>query len=123
MLTRKRDFFEDLMGLDEIFNPSELMVSPLAEYDYDSDTKEHVITIQAPGFKKEEIKIEVTNRGITFTGEIKDEKRKTARKKFSYASGKTGIDPNSVDAKLEDGILTVKFKTDQEKNSKIIEIK
>jgi HSP20 family molecular chaperone IbpA len=127
MLARKRDFFEDFVGslVDEIFTPRELMVIPssMAEYDYDSDTKEHVITIHAPGFKKDEIKLEIDNRGLNIAGEIKDEKRKAIRKKFSYLYGKNGINPDSVNASLEDGILTIRFKTDQGNNSKTIEIK
>lgn len=97
-----------------------------ATYDFDEKTREHNITVQAPGFKKEDIKIEVDNQGISLSGEIKDEsiKGRVSQQKFSYFLRKPGINDDTVDAKLEDGILSVKFKTEKEKKtSKTIEIK
>lgn len=92
-----------------------------ASYNYDEETKDHVITVQAPGFKKEDINIEVDNRGITLKGEIND--KRIGEKKFHYEMKKFGIDSKTVDASLEDGILSIKFKTEKEKSSKKIAIK
>ncbi|NMC59554.1 MAG: Hsp20/alpha crystallin family protein [Candidatus Methanofastidiosa archaeon] len=97
----------------------------LSSYYYDEQTKDHVITVQAPGFKKDDIEIEVDNRGISIKGEIKDEKTKgrLRRNTFHYAMTHYGIDSKTVDASLEDGILTIKFKNEKDKLSKKIEIK
>jgi HSP20 family protein len=112
-------FFNNNFWLDRNFNDQP------AYYYYDDDSKEHVVTIQVPGFKKEDIKIEVDHQGITLSGEIKDDKIKgrVSRNNFNYSMRKYGIDPKTVDASLEDGILFVKFKTEKEKSTKIIEIK
>lgn len=96
-----------------------------ATYRYDEENKEHVITVQAPGFKKENVDIEVDSRGISLKGEITDEavKGRIGEKKFHYVMKKTGIDSKTVDATLEDGILSIKFKTEKEKTAKKIAIK
>jgi len=97
----------------------------LSSYYYDEQAKDHVITIQAPGFKKDDIEIEVDNKGISIKGEIKDEKTKgrLRRNTFHYEMTHYGIDSKTADAALEDGILTIKFKNEKDKLSKKIEIK
>lgn len=79
----------------------------------------------APGFKKDDIEIEVDNSGLIISGEIKNDntKNKIHRSKFNYVMRKKEIDPDSIQGSLEDGILEVKFKTDKERSSKIIKIK
>lgn len=109
-------FFDDQLNVDTNTN---------ASYSYDDENKEHVITVLAPGFKKDDIEIEVDNSGLIISGEIKNDntKNKIHRSKFNYVMRKKEIDPDSIQGSLEDGILEVKFKTDKERSSKIIKIK
>ena len=115
-------FFDNNFWLDRSLN--EYSYEP-ATYHYDEENKEHVINVQVPGFKKENIEVEVDNTGISLKGEITDEtlKGRVGNKKFHYVMKKMGIDSKNVDASLEDGILLVKFKTTKEKTSKRIEVR
>jgi len=96
-----------------------------AKHYHDSETKEHTLIIQAAGFKKEEIDIEVTNKGIILKGDIKDEslKERISRNEFHYILHNNDVDAESLDAALENGILTIKFKTLTEKTTKKVVIK
>lgn len=96
-----------------------------ASHNYNDDTKEHTIVVQAPGYKKEDIDVEVDSEGISIKGAISDEKFKSRlrRNSFNYGMDLYGIDSETVDASLEHGILTVKFKTEKGKTSKKVTIK
>jgi HSP20 family molecular chaperone IbpA len=116
-------FFDNNFWLNRSFN--DYSHEP-ATYHFDEDNKEHVITVQAPGFKKEDIDIEVDGRGISLKGEINDEsiKGRIGEKKFQYFMKKSGIDSKGVEATLDNGILSIRFKTEEEKKvSKKIAIK
>lgn len=115
-------FFDNNFWLNR--NLNEYSYEP-ATYNYDEKNKEHLITVQTPGFKKDDIQIEVDNKGIILKGEIKNEdiKKRVGQKKFNYEMKKTGIDSKTVEASLDDGILLIKFKTEKEKSAKKIEIK
>lgn len=112
-------FFDNIFWLDR-----GLRNEP-ASYEYDEENKQHVITVSAPGFKKEDIKLEVDGNGLTLKGEITDEtmKNRLRRNAFSYSMKRNGIDPDSIDGSLENGILQVRFKTEKEKTTRVIEIK
>ena len=96
-----------------------------AKHYYDDETKEHTLMVQAAGFKKEEIDIEVTNKGIILKGKMKDEsmKERISRNEFHYILHNNDVDAESIDAALENGILTIKFKTLAEKTTKKVVIK
>jgi HSP20 family molecular chaperone IbpA len=115
------DFFNDRWNLKRNIDSYQ---DP-AHYFFDEKTKEYVITVQAPGFSKKEINIEVDAGGISIEGELQDEelKRRIGNKSFSYKMRKPGIDENSINANLENGILEVRFKPSDKKDLKKIEIK
>lgn len=125
--------FDDFLGsFDSFFDHDwfkdfDIRPKSNAYYHYNEENNEYIIDIQVPGFKKEDIKIEVNDSGIYLIGEVKDEsiKNKVSRSKFSYVLRRGEIDDKSIDASLEDGILTVKFKTAEPKKKamKQIEIK
>ena len=95
-----------------------------AHYFFDEENKQMIITVQAPGFSKEDIQIDIDATGITIEGELKNEelKKRIGEKKFSYKMRKFGIDSKSVEAKLQDGILEIKFKSQESKTQKRIAI-
>ena len=115
------DFFNDnWLSFSEIKNQEP------AYYFYDEKTGEYTITAQAPGFSREDIELEVVDDGIKLVGEIKNEdlKKRIGEKKFSYFMKVKNVNYKDVEAKLENGILEVKFKTkEKDKISKKIEIK
>jgi len=92
--------------------------------DWDEEGNKGVITIEAPGFSKEDIKIESHSDGISITGEVKDEsvKNRLRQTSFSYFLKRSDLDTKNVDAKLENGILTIDVKKSKNKLSRVIEI-
>lgn len=105
--------------VDEIFMGFNNVSVHKAKLSIDKDTNEYCVIIPALGFKKEDIKIEVVNKRMTVKGEIKDESKKLFNEHINYSINQDGIDSNTVIAKLEDGILTIKFKLKDENYKKI----
>ena len=77
------------------------------------------IEMSAPGLKKEDFNVELTNNVLTIScekkeeDETKDEDGKYTRREFSYQSFSRSfnlpdtVDYEKIDAKYEDGILTL----------------
>jgi HSP20 family protein len=95
-----------------------------AYMEWDDNENKGKITIEAPGFSKEDIKIESDSDGITITGEVKDDEMKSRLRQasFSYVLRRSDIDTKKVNAKLENGILTVDVQKAKDKLSRVIEI-
>jgi HSP20 family protein len=92
------------------------------------------IELSAPGYKKNELKIEVDNGILSISGEHKtessEENKTFSRKEFNYGSFKRSfnlpdaVDGDKIDAKYEDGILKVIMaKKDEAKPKPVREIK
>lgn len=92
--------------------------------EWDEEGNKGVITIEAPGFTKDDIKIESSSDGIVITGEISDDslKNRLRQASFSYILKRSDIDPKNVDAKLENGILTIGVNKAKDKVSRVIQI-
>lgn len=126
-MMRNRNYVNQF-GLEDFLDSfwgETITYSENAKYKYDDEAKEHIVVVEAPGFTKDDIEIEVDNKGMNLKGEIKSEeiKEKISKDKFSYLLKKSQIDSKTVKATLENGILEVKFKTEKEKSTKKIEIK
>lgn len=112
------DIFNDM---DQFFNdvkwthPSyETQRAPACEVS--EDENKFLMSLDIPGMKKEDIKIEMVNNTLTISGERKretpaDETRKTQSFERSYGFFKrsftlpTSIDVNQIQARYEDGVL------------------
>ncbi|MEM7819787.1 MAG: Hsp20/alpha crystallin family protein [Candidatus Aenigmatarchaeota archaeon] len=79
--------------------------------------KEIIVRAELPGFKKDEINLNVTENYIEISAEKKEEKTKKTEHEF-YHEKSVGtvkraftlpehVDPEKTEAKLEDGILTI----------------
>ncbi|KAK1421291.1 hypothetical protein QVD17_23498 [Tagetes erecta] len=117
----------------------ELIVSP-AKVDWKETSDSHVITMDVPGMKKEELKIEVEeNRVLRVSGERKREKQDSDRDprdhwhRCEVSYGKfwrqfrlpENVDLDKVNAKLQDGVLSVsigKLAPDRVKGYKVVPI-
>jgi HSP20 family protein len=96
--------------------------------------KEYFIELAAPGLKKEDCKVEMKNDMLTISAERKDEKEEKrgdfTRREFNYSSFCRSFyvpdlaEKNKVDAKYEDGMLTIMMakKMLEEPKPKFIEI-
>ena len=120
--------------LDDIFD--DFMVperSTLGKCDiYEKDNKYH-IEMDVPGFKKEDLKINLENNYLTIKAEkkneVKDDSKKYIRRERSYSKFERSIylgdaDEENISAEYKDGILTIVVpKMDEKKSKKYIEIK
>ncbi|MFT3737558.1 MAG: Hsp20 family protein [Breznakibacter sp.] len=96
----------------------------------------YLLEVMAPGFKKENFKVEVNNNVLTISASLNDEQKETAenyrRKEFTVAQfsrsfnlHKERIDDGQIEARYENGILTVVLAKREEakpKPSRMIEI-
>lgn len=76
-----------------------------------------IVTADLPGVKRDDISVDLTDRGVTISGEIKEPERtgvvhRQARRtgRFDYRLTLPGeVDADKVEAKLENGVLTVRL--------------
>jgi HSP20 family protein len=93
------------------------------------------VRMALPGIKKEDINISVTGDTLSIEGRTKEEKKEEDdKKKYYFQSLRTRsysqqfnlptfVNADKVDAKYEDGVLTVKLPKAKESETKQIEVK
>lgn len=86
-------------------------------YDVASDESGLTLTVDLPGVKKDDLKIEALDRTVTIKSKRGDEES-TA----SYRISKD-YDIDSADATLENGVLSLRFSKAKTSNSRVIQIK
>jgi len=94
-------------------------------YYFDKEKNEHVITIEASGFSKDDIEISVEEKGLKITGDLKDEKLKEriGEKTLSYFVNLKNIGAKDAEASLDKGVLEIRCKRKEPKKSSKIIIK
>lgn len=92
---------------------------------------EYLIELSTPGFKKEDIKIELENDVLTISSEVEDKKEENGdgyhRREFyksSFARSFTipkNVNKNKISANMNDGILVIEIPkfVDEKKNEKL----
>lgn len=89
------------------------------------------INVAIPGYKKDEVKVEISDDTLTVTAEKKREKKAgekgEAAENYGHFSQSftipSGIKADKADAKLEDGILEILIPEPEEPKSELIKIK
>ena len=125
------DPFENLTRefdvLNRIFNSGQGNGARLAPYGVDirEDGDSLVVEAELPGFKKEEVDITLENQTLTISAEKKEEHREEKKGDYllnerrysrflrSFTLPPT-VDEKTVNAKLEDGVLTVSLNKREE---------
>ena len=103
-----KDFDKTMRRLDNMFTTtSYFMESNLGEaVDVACDTGDgYTFTVNAAGFKREELDVTVQGRTTT----VKGTSAKTKGKLNTYFTAPKAIDIHRVEAKLEDGLLEIKI--------------
>lgn len=118
---------------DDYFNFDLMPTSNVGEPTYDliENDNEYILDFMLPGFKKEDVSINVEDDVLTIEGERKvQEKTKYNRKGSFYGKFKRSFTlpedvlAENIDASYKDGILSVSIpKNEKSKLSKAIEIK
>ena len=125
-------FFQDPWGTGLMEWPGgEHAWTPRAEL---SETnKEYAIRLEVPGVKSEDIDLSISGNMLTIKGE-KPEEKEEKKKNYLYSERHFGtfsrtmelpanVNPEKIDAKFKDGVLTVKLEKAPEAQSKRISVK
>jgi HSP20 family protein len=91
----------------------------------------YVVEAEVPGVKREDVNIEVTGNELTISGEIKVREREGIIRRRTRRVGEfefrvvlpNEVNPEGVDAKLNDGVLTVRIPMAERAQRRRIEVK
>lgn len=128
------DFFDDPFFKEER-HPQHM---PMMKTDIRENDKSYVIDVDLPGFKKENIKVDVDNGYLNINAKMDESKDEEEKGKFIRRERCTGecsrsfyigedIEDDDIQAKFENGILCIevpkKKELDQPEEKKYIDIK
>lgn len=133
-----RDFSQIQESFDRLFNEftNWKKTNGMQGFDFSpscdiaEEGNSYVLTFDLPGVTKDQVKVEADNDQLTIRAERKEEKKTESKKKYlsevhygSYARTFTlpgPIDEKKIDAKFENGVLTVTVpKTESTKTKQI----
>jgi len=129
------NFTREFDVLNRFFNGGQSNGGRLAPYGVDirEDGDSLVVEAELPGFKKEEVDITLENQTLTISAERKEETRDQKQGEYllnerrysrflrSFTLPPT-VDEKSVQAKLEDGVLTVSLNKREETKPRKISV-
>jgi HSP20 family protein len=91
----------------------------------------YVVEAELPGVRREDVNIEVSGNELTISGEIKERERQGVIRRRTRRVGRfefrvalpSEVNPEGVDAKLNDGVLTVRIPKAARAQRRRIEVK
>jgi len=103
-------------------------------FDVAEQGNEYVVSAELPGYKKEEVQVEVDGARVTITAESKAQSETREGEKLVYSERQTGravrsfelsseIDKDAASAKYEDGILTLNLPKKTAETGKLLQIR
>jgi HSP20 family protein len=103
--------------------------SPLVDIEETDDA--YVVEAELPGVKEKDVNIELVGNELTITGEIKERQRKGTLRRHTRRTGRFDyrvslpdhVDANKIDAKLVEGVLTVRVPKSERAQRRKIEVK
>lgn len=118
--------------LDQTFGG--LLAEPIGwspPVDIEEQDDAYVVEAELPAVKREDVDIELVGNELTISGEIKEREREGILRKRTRRIGRfeyrvklpDQTDPEQVDAKLQDGVLTVRIPKAQRAERRRIEVK
>jgi HSP20 family protein len=99
--------------------------------DIEEEDNAYVIEAELPAAKREDVNIELLGNELAITGEIKERERKGIVRRKTRRVGQfdyrvtlpSHVDPKKIDAKLSDGVLTVRIPKAEQAQRQRIEVK
>jgi HSP20 family protein len=99
--------------------------------DIEEQDDAYVIEAEVPGVKKDDVNIELISNELMVTGEIKEREREGILRKRTRRIGRfeyrvrlpEQVDPDSVEAKLKDGVLSVRVPKHEQAERRRIQVK
>jgi len=114
------NFFDDFFVRDFFGFPNAESKSPktIPAVNVKETEHEFIVDVAIPGVKKEDVKVELNENVLTISSEVKKEEGEQqeiyTRKEFSYTTFKRSftidndaIDTEKIDAKVDNGVLSV----------------
>lgn len=103
--------------------------TPLVDIEEEDDA--YVIEAELPAAKREDINIELAGNELAITGEIKERERTGVVRRKSRRVGQfdyrvtlpNHVDPKKIDAKLHEGVLTIRIPKAEQAQRQKIEVK
>ncbi len=133
------DIFEPMRMLDDFFRPSRFfddffrrsltsISAEMPSMDVEETDDEYLVSVDLPGFKKDEIKVECTENRLTISAERSESEERRRRSRRYYGSFyhsftlPRGTDVDQIRADYEDGVLTVRIPRSESARARQIEI-
>ena len=99
--------------------------------DIEEQDDAYVVEAEVPGVKHQDVNVELIGNDLTISGEIKEQERKGIVRKRTRRTGRfeyhvrlpDQVSADGIDAKLDDGVLTVRLPKAEKAQRKQIEIK
>jgi HSP20 family protein len=103
--------------------------SPLVDIEETDDA--FVVEAELPGVQRQDVNVELVGRELTITGEIKERERKGTLRRRARRTGRfeyrvslpDQVDAEKIEAKLAEGVLTVRVPKSERAPRRQIEIK
>ena len=134
-----KTFREMQRDVDSVFNnfltgrkpqPGTCMLPSADVYETDN---EYVFEFELPGFKKDDVKVQVEDNVLTVSSEVKEEKKEEKDKNYHIVERRYGSfkrqfslpedsDVEKIDAKFENGVLELKVQKKEEEKKKAIDV-
>lgn len=131
LINRKgTSLFDPMEEFENFFRRSNVSVLKINKKE---NEKDYILEVSTPGFKKDEITVELNREHLVITAEKKDEKKeekneKIIRQEYTYQKASRSVYVGNVDEKdihtsYENGILKFSFPKEKATKRKQIEIK
>lgn len=133
MLYLKSNLLDNFFGDLDSYNYNSGAGSYSPKTDIIENENNYELHLEVPGFKEEELKIEVKDGYLVINGKNKVEKKEQDDKKYLYKERHSSeveryfrlpkdADKEKISAKLEDGILNLFVEKKEEEKPKLIRI-
>lgn len=136
-LATRWERWDPFREMEEMFNRMSMLMqsylpTPMTTFaDVEETDDRFIVEVDVPGARPEDINLELRDGELRVTGEIKERERKglvrhKARRfgEFEHVVDLPGpVDPNRVEAKLHEGVLTVEVAKAEATQARRIEVK